>query len=339
MLALFLLFSGSIVFPGIAVSGASSSGKETITITDQLGRTVIIPRPVERIVAFHHLASKIVFALGSRNKLVGQALFREEGAAMAKMDPAFAKRPQFVQGHAINHEAIVALKPDVAIVYASFNKSDVKQLEQSGIRVVAIKGETFTESYESVRLVGRILDRSELAEAYIADCEKLLSTVKKRIDLIPVEKRPKVMFSGPRNMSFSAATGEMLQSTILERAGARNVATGLKGFWAPVSGEQIAAWNPDVIFLGSGLDSPKTKDLSEFPQLQGVKAVRERRVYHFPSNIGWWDYPAPHCALGVVWAAKTLYPDRFRDLDIKKIADEFYAKYMGFSFTAMGGKL
>ena len=47
----------------------------------------------------------------------------------------------------------------------------------------------------------------------------------------------------------------------------------------------------------------------------------------------------PHCILGLVWAAKTLYPERFHDVDMVKVADEFYRKYLGYSFKAMGGKL
>ncbi|HQP30862.1 MAG TPA: iron ABC transporter substrate-binding protein, partial [Deltaproteobacteria bacterium] len=70
-----------------------------------------------------------------------------------------------------------------------------------------------------------------------------------------------------------------------------------------------------------------------------LKAIQKRRVHVFPSNVGWWDFPAPHCVLGVVWAAKTLYPERFQDVDMRAIADGFYAKYLGYSFTALGGRL
>jgi iron complex transport system substrate-binding protein len=311
---------------------------EAVTVTDQLGRHVVVPKTITRIAAFHHMASKIVYALGVQDKLVGQAFFRNEGEAIARMDPAFAGKPQLVHGHAVNNEAILALKPDLAIVYASFDASEVNQMENAGIRVIAVKGETIKESFESVRLLGRILNREKEAEGYIAACERLVNLTTKRLDRIPAGKKLKVMFSGPRNM-YTVATGEMLQSRVLEGAGAFNVARGLKGFWAAVSPEQIVAWNPDVIFLGSGLDSYGVKEILANTQLQGVKAVRNKRIYIFPSNVGWWDYPAPHCVLGTVWAAKTLYPEQFVDIDIKGIADKFYRKYMGYTFTSMGGKL
>jgi iron complex transport system substrate-binding protein len=162
--------------------------------------------------------------------------------------------------------------------------------------------------------------------------------VKERTTGIPPEKRLKVMFAGPKNI-YTAATGQMTQNVLLETAGGRNVASSLTGFWASVSPEQIVAWDPDVIFLGSSLDTYGAGTIFSNQQFQTIKAVKNRKVYVFPSNIGWWDYPAPHCVLGAVWAAKMLYPDRFRDVDMVRIADEFYKKYMGYTFTEMGGRL
>jgi iron complex transport system substrate-binding protein len=311
---------------------------DTVTVVDQLGRTVTVSKNIKRIAALHHFGGKVVFALGAQELLVDQALYHRENQAMAKVNPAFAAKPKLIQGHDINYEELVALRPDIAIAYTSFDPSDMEQLEDAGIKVVAIRGETLEESFAGVRLVAKVLGREQRGEQYIADCRRLFTLVKERTDAIPPEKRLKVMFAGPKNI-YSAATGQMLQNTLLELAGGRNVASALTGFWASVSPEQIAAWNPDVIFLGSSLDAYGAEALSGNQQFRTVNAIKNRRVYVFPSNIGWWDYPAPHCILGLVWTAKTLYPDRFRDVDMLKVADEFYRKYLGYSFTAMGGKL
>lgn len=311
---------------------------ETITVVDQMGRTVKVPAKIERIAALHHFGGKVVFALGQSEKLVDQALYHRENQAMARVNPVFASKPTILKGHGISYEELIALKPDVAFVYASFDRAEIEQMERAGVSVLGIKGETLEQGYEGVRLAGKVLGCPQRAEEYIRDCKKLVEMVKKRVADIPSDKRMSVMFAGPRSV-YSVATGEMLTTEIISAAGGRNVAEGLKGFWADVSPEQIAAWNPDVIFLGSSLDTYAEDRAINNPQFKTVKAIRDKRVYTFPSNIGWWDFPAPHCVLGVVWAAKTLYPDRFRDIDVTKTADHFYAKYMGYSFTAMGGKI
>jgi len=336
--SVFFIFSLG-CFPAVSgCSGSKVADGDTITVVDQVGRTVTVPKNIRRIAALHHFGGKVVFALGQQDKLVDQALYHRENLAMAKINPSFAAKPKLISGHNLNNEQMVALKPDIAIAYASFDPADIEQLENAGVKVIAIRGETLEESYAGVRLVARVLGCEKRGEEYVAECERLVRLVMERTGRIPPEKRLKVMFVGPKNI-YTAATGQMLQNMLLETAGGRNVAESLKGFWAAVSPEQIAAWNPDVIFLGSSLDSYGADSLFGDRQFSTVSAVRNRRVYVFPSNIGWWDYPAPHCVLGMVWAAKTLYPDLFRDVDMKKIADGFYTRYLGYSFTAMGGRL
>jgi len=318
----------------------ASQENEVISVTDQVGRAVTVPRHMTRISALHHFGGKIVFALGQQSRLVEQSLYGKEAQALAKVDPNFAAMPKTQEqtGHAINYESLIALRPQCAFVYASFNRSEMRQLEDAGIKVIAVKGETIEESFEAVRLIARVLNCEKSGEEYISDCRSLLSLVQDRIGNLPADKRLRVVFAGPKSV-YTIATGEMLQSQMLERAGAINVGASLKGFWSDVSPEQLAAWNPDVIFIGSSLASYGVQEVLGNSQFKVLRAVQTRKVYVFPSNIGWWDYPAPQCVLGVLWTAKTLYPEQFKDVDVLKIADEHYAKYVGHTFTSMGGRL
>lgn len=309
----------------------------TVTVVDQMGRRVELPQNIRKIAAADYLGGIIVFALGQQDKQVHQALVGRPARAMAAVDAKFAALPQL--GYmTMNAEELAALGTQVVFVNVSFDKSRVEQMENAGIKTVAIKGQTLEDSFAAVRLAAKVLGCEDRGEEYIRECEKILAMVEGRISGIPAEKRPGVMFTGPKRL-FSVAGGEMLQTSIIERAGGQNVAAGLKGFWADVSPEQIAVWNPDVVFLGSTFENYSTDALYNNPHLQTVKAIREKQVYAFPSNIDWWDFPAPHYVLGVLWTAKTLYPDRFSDIDMAKIADEFYMKFLGHTFTEMGGKL
>lgn len=336
VLAIALLF---ISLAGCGQIQTSSKSNPTFTVVDQLGRRIEVPHNVQKIASLDHLGGLIIFALGQQDKQVERCLFGRLGQAMASVDKNFAAMPLISKGHElISLEELTALGAQVVFVKASFDKTQVEQMENAGMRVIAIKGETLEDSFEAVRLMAKVLECEDRGKAYIMECEKMLHMVRDRIGDIPAEKRPRVMFVGPRG-TLSAATGEMLQTSIIERAGAQNVAAHLKGFWADISPEQVAAWNPDVIFLGSLLDVYGPDAMINNPHLQTVKAIKEKQVYTFPSNIDWWDYPAPHYVLGTLWAAKTLYPDKFADVDMIKVADEFYVKFLGHSFTSMGGKL
>jgi iron complex transport system substrate-binding protein len=335
-LGLVLLLLASLFLNGCRHHGIRD--EQMITVQDQLGRMVQLPRHLDRIAALHHFGGKIIYALRQEDKLVEQALYGIEAKTMAAVDPKFAALPLTLEGHSINLEHLVALKPQCVFVYASFDRSEMEQLENAGIRVFAVRGETLEESFQAIKLVAKVLDCEAKGQAYLDDCRRLLELVQDRTRDVPPAKRPRVMFTGPKSI-YTLATGEMLQSEMIERAGALNIAASLKGFWSDVSPEQVAVWNPDVIFLGSSLATYGSSEIYTNPQFRTVKAVKDKKVFVFPSNIGWWDYPAPHCVLGVVWSAKTLYPERFKDIDMSRIADEFYVKYMGHTFSAMGGKL
>ncbi len=313
------------------------AGHDTRVITDQLERKVEIPVNPQKIAALHHFGGKIIYGLNQQHRLVEKSVYGREAESLAKVDPVFAGLPSLIQGHGYNVEGLVSLGPQVIFSYASMDRSEMEQFEHAGIPVVAVKGETFEESFAAIRLISDVLDCKEAGERYIAACQDLLDKVESRLKG-RVDQPVTVMFAGPRSV-YSVATGNMLQSRILALSGAVNVASELKGFWADVSPEQIAKWNPDVIFLGSYLDVYGKDAIYENPQFQTVNAVKNRKIYSFPSNIGWWDYPAPHCVLGVVWSAKTLYPALFEDIDMLAVANEFYRSFIGYSFEDLGGRL
>jgi iron complex transport system substrate-binding protein len=315
------------------------SENTTITVVDQLGRRVEVPRNVQKITAMDHLGGVLIFALGQQDKQVHQSLLGRIRRSMVAVDPKFAALPWLGSSHALpNAEELTAVGTQVVFVKCAFDSGRVEQMENAGIKAVAIRGQNLEQSLVAVRLMAKVLGCEERGEEYIRECEKILALVGERIGDIPAENRPRVMFTGPKSI-FSVAGGDMLTASIIERGGGQNVAADIKGYWADISPEQVAAWNPDFIFLGSSLETYKPDEFYNNPHVQAVKAVKEKRVYVFPSNVDWWDYPAPHYVLGILWAAKTLHPDKFADVDMVKVADEFYRKFLGHSFTEMGGKL
>lgn len=317
-----------------ACSQNTSSADKTVTFNDQTGRAVEVPRPITRISGEGY----IVYALQQQHKLVDRGMYGKEAESMARIDPEFAAKPIVLDVNKYNVETLTALKPQLVFANALFHKDNKDLMERAGLKVFATLGETLEESFQTVKLIADVLDCPDKAEAYLSDCRKLLGLVEKRIRDIKPGARLKVMFAGPKSV-YSVASGQMLQTEIIERAGGRNVAHDLTGFWCDVSPEQVALWDPDVIFLGSSKNTYGADKVYASTQFDTVSAVQNKRVYAFPSNIGWWDWPAPHCVLGVLWAAKTMYPERFKDVDMLKIADDFYLKYRGHSFTELGGNL
>ncbi|MDD9302301.1 MAG: ABC transporter substrate-binding protein [Desulfobacter sp.] len=335
-----MIFTGGLVLAIAMGCGTSPPQSDhSRMVTDQLGRKVRLPARITKIAALHHFGGKITYALKQDPFLVEKSIYGKEALALAKVDKLFAKLPESIQGHAHNVEGLISRGPQVVFLYASGDQGEIDLYTRAGIPVIGVKGETFEQSYGAVRLMAKVLQCQEKGENYIRACKDLLKMVAQRIHQGRTGKAPvRVLFTGPKSI-YSVATGHMLQTEILESAGAVNVAKGVKGFWADVSPEQIAAWDPEVIFMGSTFNTLGKDQILANPHFSTVTAIKTRQIYTFPSNIGWWDYPAPHAVLGVVWSAKTLYPNLFEDVDILALANTFYKNFLGHSFEEMGGKL
>ncbi len=96
--------------------------------------------------------------------------------------------------------------------------------------------------------------------------------------------------------------------------------------WTQVNLEQVAAWNPDVIFIAYYFSpvSDVVNALKVDPQWQGLDAVKNGRIYGFATDAYSWDQPDPRWILGLQWLAGKMNPELFPSLNIEEEAQNFY---------------
>ena len=118
---------------GIAKNGDIGNSQfavvSTHEVTDDLGRTVTLPRKITRIVSLAPNLTENIFAVGAGDRLVGVTTFcnyPEQAKEIAKIGDTMTP----------NMESIVALKPDVVFVStASQIEAFMKTLDANGIAV------------------------------------------------------------------------------------------------------------------------------------------------------------------------------------------------------------
>ena len=86
-------------------------------------------------------------------------------------------------------------------------------------------------------------------------------------------------------------------------------------------------WNPHVIFVQDRF--PQVVDaIDSDAGWAGIDAVKGKRVFLMSEYAKAWGYPMPEAvALGEVWMAKKLYPQRFRDVNLDKMVNDWYLKF------------
>lgn len=94
--------------------------------------------------------------------------------------------------------------------------------------------------------------------------------------------------------------------------------------------EQVISWNPDVIITGKAGEAEKNL---AGPAWADISAVKNQKVYVNPKGVFGWDRNGVEELLQVQWAAATLHPELFGDLDIKGKVSDFYTTYLDYQLT------
>ena len=230
----------------------------------------------------------------------------------------------------LNLEAIKAADVQVilsmgtsAITDADITTADELQA-QLEIPVVLFSGDS--EDYaQAYRLLGKMIDREEDAEALINYTADIVKTVESVAAQVPEEDRVRLYYAeGDDGLATEPASSN--RSYVFNTAGAVNVAdVGAQAGYgqSAVSMEQVLEWNPEII-ITQGTTNAYETILSD-PNWATIDAVKNGRVYKMPSlPYSWADRPpSVNRFIGLHWMANLLYPELY-DIDIVEVAIDYY---------------
>jgi iron complex transport system substrate-binding protein len=339
-----------IFFPVLLLSflcAGTALGADTRTVTDALGRTVVIPAKVERV---------ICSGSGSLRLLV---YLQAQGLAVA-VDDIESKRTRFdARPYSIaetrlrtmpvfgrfrgedNPERILTLPnpPQVIIKTNPEMGMSAQELERkTGIPVVVLRygdlGGKRAEFYSALRIMAQVVQRQERAEALIRFFDGHIAELGRRVAGLPEAQRPTafvggVALKGPQGFhSTEPGYPPFLFLNV------RNVAAlpGSNGV-VNVAKEKILDWNPDTIFLDLstlqlGDDAGGLHELRTDPAYKSLSAVRQGRVFGvLPYN--WYSQNFGSILADAYYVGKVLYPKQFKDVEPAGKADEIYAFLVG----------
>ncbi len=324
----------------------SFSSQAARQVTDQLGRKVTIPDQVDRVVVLQHQTLNLLVQLDATDKMVGilSNWKQQLGDNYQRLVPALNTIPLLGDLTHVDAEQLVALHPQVVFVTNYAPQEMIDKISQLGIPVIAISLRAGDEKQqaqlnptlqdeeqaydqglkEGIRLIGEVVNRQQQAEALIQAAFAQRALINQRLEDIAPQQRIRVYMANPDLTTYGSGkyTGLMMA-----HAGALNVAAAtVKGF-KQVSLEQVLAWNPQVIFVQDRY--PKVPDeIRHDTSWQVIDAVQHRRVWLMPEYAKAWGYPMPEAlGLGELWMAKKLYPQKFADIDMHKLAQQWYQRF------------
>ena len=186
------------------------------------------------------------------------------------------------------------------------------------------------EVYNSLNVVGQVMGTQEQCDKVVTAMKGWQKDLKDRTKDIPEKDKPlaysgAVSYCGPHGIE--GTYGEyppFIATNIL------NVVdeTGKKGP-ATMDLEQVVKWNPDYIFLNPGSMNLVNDAYSKNKTLyDNLKAVKNGNVYSQVS-YNWNDTNIELAIVDAYYAGLIIYPDKFKDVDFSKKADEIFTVMLG----------
>ena len=332
-------------------AGGGAAGEE-ITVTDGFGRSVTAPSPPESVVCSGSGCLRYLVYLQAQDLVVGVDDIEKKEQEAEGRPYALAYGSKFKDLPLIGEfrgkddpEKIISIGPDVVFktgstgtAYGTSAAEADKLEDKTGIPVVAFPYGSLrddaekAEMYGGLRVMGEVLGKQDRAEEVIAYIDATMADLERRTGDIPEADQKSVYVGG---ISSAGAHGIISTEPAYPPflwVHAKNVATGLGTAHADVAKEALVNWDPEYIFIDAGTTQMESGgavgELKNDAALAGLSAAKNGKVYGvLPYNFYNTNYET--VLADAYFVGKTLYPDRFADVDPVKKADEIYTFFVG----------
>ncbi len=240
----------------------------SVSVKDDAGNTVTLAKPAQRIISLAPHVTELLYAAGAGNRLVGAVEYSDYPEAAKSL-------PRVGSYNAVDLERIIALKPDLVVVWQSGTlKGSVQKLRQMGVPVFASEPQTLEDIAQNLRRLGQLAGTDKTASAA---AERFLTGLN-RLRARYGHSEPVSVFYQVWQQPLMTIGGRHMISQVIELCGGRNIFAGLSALAPRVSLESVLAKNPQVI-VGGGVteNNPQWKEYwQQWPQ---IRAVKNSHVY------------------------------------------------------------
>ena len=312
-----MTFFGSLLFALWGCARAPGFAEE-IRVTDFRGKEIRLSRPAQRIVCLIESALSGMYMLGAENRVVGIStnIYQNVFPYYAAMDGGIQKKKLPAPGNwdFVNIESVIALKPDLVIIWSKQSES-IAVLEERGIPVFGVFLNRKEDVFQAIRSLGRLTGTERRAGEIIRHTQEEVARFAGRVEKIPVSERPRVYYMWAQG-NLETSCGGSTVDDLISLAGGRNVCASLPQEHAVVNLEKILSWNPEVILMWYN-EKKDPVDVLKDPQWSTLRAVRDKRVHEFPEVFlcDLWTLKFQHA---VKMVARWCHPALLADVDLEK---------------------
>jgi iron complex transport system substrate-binding protein len=326
----------STISPNATSLTATSSGQQTpFTVIDDLERATIFQSFPTRIVAAGKATSLLLDAIymfpEAQERMIAYELrLQNKDNFMTVVEPKSEGKALFSKDAGV--EQIAPLRPDLVILKTYMREKLGEPLEELGIPVVYLDLETPDTYLSDIGLLGRIFGNPERAQEIQDYYRGVTNSVTDFTQNLSTNETPSVLL-----LQYSVSGGETsfnipgkgyIQTMLVKMAGGNPIwesAQDTTG-WLTVNLEQIAAWNPDIIFIiwYQGDAATIVEGLKTAVVWKNLAAVKNNQIYGFAGDFLSWDQSDSRWILGLNWLGAKIHPEIFQEYNLMESVSIFY---------------
>jgi iron complex transport system substrate-binding protein len=251
---------------------ARVGGAGQYVAVDATGARVTLAKPAQRIASLSPHATELVAAAGAGGRLVA--------VTQACDFPAYVEKlPRIASAQGINIEALIAVKPDLVIVWPAGNRpQDIERLRALGIPLFASQPETLAAIAEDIEKLGALSGTAGIAHAAAQSVRARLRTLGEHA--APHANTKRVFYQLGAGTLYTLNDKHPVME-VISRCGGRNVFGHLPQSAPQVSIEAVLNAKPQIFVLADVADAQAMR-----AQWQGQFNAPGRAVAQFAAADG-----------------------------------------------------
>jgi iron complex transport system substrate-binding protein len=273
-----------------------------ITLTDGLGRNIVLSAPAKKIVSMAPSATEILYSVGAGNQVIGRDTFSNY--------PEAVKSVQDVGGSmgSYSYEMITSLHPDLIVAAEINTPEQVKSLEDLGLTVYYISNpKDFKGLYQLLKDVGTLTGHFSTAEELAVSLQTRVDKVIEKIS--KTQTKPLVFYEldgTDPSKPWTPGPGSYMDM-LIQMAGGVNVGSSLSSSWAQISVEELLAKDPQIILLGDSIYGMTPELVSARVGWEKLQAVKDQNIFGFNDDLV--SRPGPRLVDGLEELVKLIHPE------------------------------
>lgn len=256
-----------VLWCSISAVHAGVPANETIEVSDDMQRTVILSQPAQRVISLAPHITELLYEVGAGERIVGTVGYSDYP------EPA-RKIPRIGSFSKFDYEAITVLKPDLVIAWYSGNPaSQMQGVHGLDVPVFYSEPKTLGDIAESIEDFGRLTGTMEIAGRQAERFRNRLSALQQTYK----NREPVRVFYQVWDQPLMTVNGEHIISDAIDLCGGVNVFVDMSVSTPHIDMESVLERNPQVII--AGINEQRSDWLQQWKRWPDIDAVVNGHVY------------------------------------------------------------